>query len=56
MNSLYSIAQNRLIERGNMAVVMLKIAELSRAILLPFIGIAIFLALWAVTANSIETS
>ncbi|MCL1149717.1 ABC transporter permease [Shewanella ulleungensis] len=35
---------------------MLKITELSKLILLPFIGIAIFLVMWTVTANSIETS
>ncbi|MCL1157268.1 ABC transporter permease [Shewanella inventionis] len=35
---------------------MLKISELSKVILLPFIGIAIFLVMWTVTANSIDTS
>ncbi|MDD8058742.1 MULTISPECIES: ABC transporter permease [Shewanella] len=39
-----------------MARVMVKMAELSKVILLPFIGIAIFLSVWTVTANSIETS
>ena len=56
MNSLTSIASNRLIEQGRKAAVMLKITELSKLILLPFIGIAIFLVMWTVTANSIETS
>nr|WP_160053782.1 ABC transporter permease [Shewanella litoralis] len=35
---------------------MVKMAELSKVILLPFIGIAIFLSIWTVTANSIDTS
>lgn len=56
MNSLTSIASNRLIEQGRKAAVMLKITELSKLILLPFIGIAIFLVMCTVTANSIETS
>ncbi|GGB56093.1 ABC transporter permease [Shewanella inventionis] len=56
MNSLTSIAPNRLLEQGRKAAVMLKISELSKVILLPFIGIAIFLVMWTVTANSIDTS
>ncbi len=56
MNSLTSMTHNRLMERGWMARVMVKMAELSKVILLPFIGIAIFLSVWTVTANSIETS
>ncbi|WP_373291424.1 ABC transporter permease [Shewanella litoralis] len=39
-----------------MAAMMVKMAELSKVILLPFIGIAIFLSIWTVTANSIDTS
>ncbi|MCL1112453.1 MULTISPECIES: ABC transporter permease [Shewanella] len=35
---------------------MLKISELSKVVLLPFIGVVIFLVMWTVTANSIETS
>ena len=56
MNSLTSIAPNRLLEQGRKAAVMLKISELSKVILLPFIDIAIFLVMWTVTANSIDTS
>ncbi|GGP43174.1 nitrate transporter [Shewanella saliphila] len=56
MNSLTSITHNRLMERDKVAAVMVKMAELSKVILLPFIGIAIFLSIWTVTANSIDTS
>ncbi|GGQ14045.1 nitrate transporter [Shewanella litoralis] len=56
MNSLTSMTQHRLMERGRMAAMMVKMAELSKVILLPFIGIAIFLSIWTVTANSIDTS
>ena len=56
MNSLTSMTQHRLMERGKMAAMMVKMAELSKVILLPFIGIAIFLSIWTVTANSIDTS
>jgi nitrate/nitrite transport system permease protein len=56
MNSLTSIAPNRLIEKSRKTAVMLKISELSKVVLLPFIGVVIFLVMWTVTANSIETS
>lgn len=56
MNSITSMTQHRLMERGKMAAMMVKMAELSKVILLPFIGIAIFLSIWTVTANSIDTS
>lgn len=56
MNSLTSMTQHRLMERDKVAAVMVKMAELSKVILLPFIGIAIFLSIWTVTANSIDTS
>nr|WP_208764201.1 ABC transporter permease [Shewanella aestuarii] len=32
------------------------VSQLSKALLLPFIGIAVFLVLWSITANSINTS
>ena len=34
----------------------MKVSQISKALLLPFIGIAVFLVLWSITANSINTS
>lgn len=56
MTSITSISKTSFIQSRRLAGVIMQVSQISKALLLPFIGIAVFLVLWSITANSINTS
>jgi nitrate/nitrite transport system permease protein len=56
MTSITSISKTSFLQSSRLAGVIMQVSQMSKALLLPFIGIAVFLVLWSITANSINTS
>ncbi|QIR13849.1 ABC transporter permease [Shewanella aestuarii] len=56
MTSITSISKASFLQSSRLTGVIMYVSQLSKALLLPFIGIAVFLVLWSITANSINTS